>query len=197
MEGPNNIESAGKTLKNIYFKTIEARVSQLQSDNIISKKYADGILERVGLVEGPFSDDTDAREKAQQFLETTVNVIAKYLEDLNRAEMQLSAIVGQIDLLMEPNSDISIDMVIEIYQDVLSVIEDLYGKYPQFNKEGIMRTLASAGSVELLADQMKGMPSEGLAEVFPRTKLQKQLQNVKDATDEIIVMLNRVKDSID
>ena len=196
MEGSKYKENSGETSKNIYYKTIESRIAQLLNNNAVSKKYADGILERVGLVEGPFSDDANAREKAQQFLDTTVNIIAKYFEDLNRAEMQLAAIVGQVDLLMEPNSDLSIDMVIAIYRDMLSVIEELYEKYPQFSKEGIMSTLASAGSVELLADQMKGIPSESLAEAFPRTNLQKKLQDIKGAANEIIITLNQVKNGI-
>lgn len=197
MEGPKNKENSGETLRDIYYKTIESRIAQLLNNNAVSKKYAAGVLERVGLVEGPFSDDTNAREKAQQFLDTTVNVIAKYFEDLNRTEMQLSALVGQIDLLMEPNSELSIDIVVATYRDMWSAIEEFYEKYPQFNKEGIMSTLASAGSVELLADQMKGIPSESLAQAFPRTDLQKKLQDIKSAANEIIVTLNRVKNSID
>ena len=197
MERPTNRESSGETLRDIYYKTIESRITQLLNNNAVSKKYTDSVLQRVGLVEGPFRDETHARESAKNFLDTTVNVIAKYFEDLNRAEMQLSAIVGQIDLLMEPDSDLSIDMVIEIYQSIWSAIEEFYGKYPQFSKEGIMSTLASAGSVELLADQMKGIPSESLAQAFPRTNLQKKLQDIKSAANEIIVTLNRVKNSID
>ena len=189
-------DGSGEVFKNIYFSVIESKIKQLLSEGAITQKYAQGILERSSLVEGPFNDGNAAKNAAEDFL-TVVNRIVEYFKDLGEAEMRLITIQGQIDIL-ESEDSLSVRQVTDIYKDLLDTIENLYEKYPQYSKDNIMSILAASGNVDLLSDKTKEiLESNPETVLVQREELLESLGRIKKEIVKIVETIQKVRDSID
>ncbi len=91
-------QSSERSPKDVYLETIKQRLAVLTSDNSIPQAFADGVIERVEMVEGPFEGTSHAEKVAKELIVSVVEPIVLFCRNLNNVEMQFLAIEGEVDM---------------------------------------------------------------------------------------------------
>ncbi len=115
--------------KDVFFHTVRDKVGSLCDKGELSGEYVQNLLDRAVLIEGPFDDADDAKEKAFGFLKT-IEPVVELMRILNNTEMQLLSAAGDISISMEEvrsNANIDEEKKVGILNKLSGVLEGING----------------------------------------------------------------------
>ncbi len=107
--------------KDAFFQTVSERLQQLNANGNLPEAYVAGVLERAGLIEGPFNSAEDAQAKAAEYLKS-VEPVAEFMRRLNTIEIKILASTGEIELAIADLDKIT-DMGDEEKKTILNTLE--------------------------------------------------------------------------
>lgn len=119
MEGPRTPETLNP--KEAFMGVITKRIEELKMRSQLPDAYFDGLHERATLIEGPFVNAKDAKEKAEQFLTFGVEPLAEYADYLALSEERLS---GDLEKIQTASDSVNaLNVSDEIKQELLAPLE--------------------------------------------------------------------------
>jgi hypothetical protein len=96
--------SPERSPKEVFFNIVKERLEEMKRRGQLPDVYADGVIERAGYIEGPFTGASEAVAKAEEYLRV-VEPVADFYSHLNITESHILALSADVNLMVARSSE--------------------------------------------------------------------------------------------